>query len=977
MLAAQRRTADAEQWAQHSRLVVERAERLRRIVVEGHSSIRALSAVRDLAAEAEPRHALSRLPAELARMRDLVADNPPQQEQLDTAARSAAAYIAWAAGQEQRAAAGRWDAFDAELRAGTGKALIDGFVTDLQRFLTVEQALDADRAAAAAARRRALRGWRLAFMLLTIPLAVFLVWVYATRVGRTLTAVAATERELAQAHASQASELRFRTLADAMPQLVWTARPDGTVDYYNHRYREFGGITPTGRGWDWGPSLYPDDEPATRRAWQRAIATGDPYEIEHRVQRAEGGYRWYVSRGVASRGADGRIHKWYGTTTDIHALKQAEEALRQNEERLRLAAEAARMFAFEWQPGSDVVRRSGDCLDILGGRRDDSGTEYFARLPPADRESLTGAITALTPEQPQYHASYRYVREDGAVLHLEESARGHFDATGRLVRLVGMTADVTARREAERRLSETTAILHAVSDTTADFILVKDLEQRIVFINPSALATIGVKRDAVLGHTEREWHRDLAEAEAIMANDRRILDSGRAESLEETFTGADGATRVYLSRKSALRDADGRVIGVVGISSDITSRVRAEQERRELLAREQAARAEAEQANVLKDQFLATLSHELRTPLNAILGWAQILASRPMDDEQRIRSVLTTIARNAQIQVRLIEDLLDMSRIISGQMRLEVQPVRLPAIVQLAIDAVQPAADARHIALVFRHGPGAAVELRGDPGRLQQVVLNVLTNAVKFTPAHGRVEVALEPHGSGVQLAVVDTGPGIPFAFLPFVFDRFRQADASPTRAHGGLGLGLSIARHIVERHGGSIEAGNAPGGGARIVVQLPAPSLMRMRTATAAVAAGGAPVALAGLRVLAVDDDAETRALLERIFEDHGAHATVAESVDKALRWFDQAAYDVLVVDIAMPARDGYELVREVRRHPDVYRRGVPIVALSAFARAEDRDRARLSGFTAYATKPIAPAQLAALIAQVTGRSSPSVLKS
>ncbi len=772
------------------------------------------------------------------------------------------------------------------------------------------------------------------------------------------------ERALHEAEGLRESERRFRVLANAMPQLVWTARPDGTINYVNDRFREFAGIGPADVRWRWKGALHPDDRARTAEAWRRVVESGEVYEVEHRVRRANGEYRWHVTRAVPVYGGDGWINAWYGTTTDIDALKQAQEASRRNEERLRLAVESARMFAFEWDRRTDVVVRSPECLEILG---EDAGVreraaEYFQRVHPEDRDAYVTVTNSVTAAAPHYHATYRYVRADGRVVYLDTTARATIAGDGSVRSLVGMTADVTVRREAERRLSETTAILRTISETTPDLIYVKDRESRLVFVNPATTSAIGKAEAELLGRNDRDYYRDPVEAEIAIGNDRRVMESGEAESVEETFSGPLG-TRTYVATKSPLRDDAGRVIGLVGISSDITDRVAADAERQDLLARERDARAEAERAGVLKDEFLATLSHELRTPLNAILGWAQVLSTRRVDDETRLRQILETIARNAQVQVRLIEDLLDMSRILSGKMQLRVQPLHLPTIVQAAVDSIRPAAEGKRLQLRFRAESSAGVPVRGDPARLQQVVWNLLSNAVKFTPAAGTIDVLLDADDECLTLTVTDSGPGIPEAFLPFVFDRFRQADASPTRAHGGLGIGLSIARHLVELHGGTIAAGNVDPqqGGARFTVTLPAGSdLSTLLPVEPAVEHRH----LAGVRVLAVDDEPDTRTLVARVLGDSGAIVTAVGSADEALACFRRDPFDVVVVDIAMPERDGYDLIRDVRADRDPDRRAVPVVALTAFARAEDRERALAGGFTRYASKPITPDQLVAVVA-------------
>jgi len=408
--------------------------------------------------------------------------------------------------------------------------------------------------------------------------------------------------------------------------------------------------------------------------------------------------------------------------------------------------------------------------------------------------------------------------------------------------------------------------------------------------------------------------------------------------------------------------------GIAVFSTDISDRHNAEEEMRK--AKEEAerrsrqaleARAQAEAASRMKDQFLATLSHELRTPLNAILGWVQILRSGKMD-EAGVRRGLETIERSARAQAQLIDDLLDVSRIISGKLRLELRPVDLREIIDAALATVAPAAEAKGIQLDKSYTP-LAIPMAGDPERLQQVVWNLLSNAVKFSQRGGRVEVRLSPgEDSHAEIRIADTGQGIDPEFLPFVFDPFRQADSSTTRRQGGLGLGLSIVRQMVEMHGGTVRVESAGvGQGSTFIVTLPfvagaVPHAARPQELPA--------VSLRGLRLLVVDDDPDTRDLLWQILTDSGALVVTAASATEALSVLESAPPHILVSDIGMPGRDGYELIRDVRsRWPSG---DLPAIALTAFARADDRRRTLDAGFQAHLTKPFDAADLAATVARL-----------
>ena len=403
------------------------------------------------------------------------------------------------------------------------------------------------------------------------------------------------------------------------------------------------------------------------------------------------------------------------------------------------------------------------------------------------------------------------------------------------------------------------------------------------------------------------------------------------------------------------------------------------EERQDLLLRERAARDEAEHLSAMKDEFLATLSHELRTPLNAITGWAAML-QRGGKDAATVKRGLDTIERNARAQGQLIDDLLDMSRIVSGNLRLEVQPVDPARVVEAALATVHPAAVAKQIVLrtsIGRNIGGEGGIVLADPARLQQVMWNLMSNAVKFTPAGGSVEVLLARERDAVVLRVIDSGIGIDPEFLPHVFDRFRQQDASITRRHGGLGLGLSIARQLVELHGGTIEADSLGAhAGATFTVRLPllrapAPAL---RPATAAPTQAPPPAGpegglpdLSGVKVLVVDDALDTLDVLERILKASGASTMTASSAGHALDLLERERPDVIVSDIGMPDIDGFELVRSIRRREGASS-GIPAIALTAFTRQGDRDRALQAGFTDYMAKPVDAGLLVARIAEAVG---------
>lgn len=414
--------------------------------------------------------------------------------------------------------------------------------------------------------------------------------------------------------------------------------------------------------------------------------------------------------------------------------------------------------------------------------------------------------------------------------------------------------------------------------------------------------------------------------------------------------------------------------------AEMERRQRAEAELEALLAREKAARQEAEEANRLKDEFVTTVSHELRTPLHAILGWARMLRAGGLD-QTTTEKALETIERSAENQAHLIEDLLDMSRLVAGKLRLDIHTLDPAIIINTAIETVRPAATARSIAVHVQLDP-AVSQISGDPNRLQQIIWNLLSNAVRFTPVGGTVNLKLAQDETHIIISVSDTGQGISPEFLPHVFERFRQADSSIIRRHGGLGLGLAIVRHLVELHGGSVTADSAGAGtGATFTVRLPlapahiipVPAPDNSKAADWPSLVEVAPL-LQGLSILVVDDEEDARQLIRHVLTSYGAHVSTAcsarEALDSISRQLPELP-DLIVSDIGMPEEDGYSLIRKIRHLQWGTRESLPAVALTAYARSQDRMRAIAAGFQHHVPKPVEPAELATVIASLTGRIS------
>ena len=540
--------------------------------------------------------------------------------------------------------------------------------------------------------------------------------------------------------------------------------------------------------------------------------------------------------------------------------------------------------------------------------------------------------------------------------------------------------DVTARNQADlvsRRLA-------AIVDNSDDAIVGKDLNSIITSWNQGAQRIFGYTAEEMIGTSiKRLIPADRQDEEdVILARLRRGERFDHFETIRVTKEGRELHVSLTIS---PIKDAGGNVVGASKIARDITDRKLAEAalrtaqkaaeaantEKAQLLESERLARAEAERASRIKDEFLATLSHELRTPLNAVLGWSTILRGRENLDPEMIQA-LETIDRNARVQGQIIEDLLDMSRIISGKVRLDVQPLDLPGILLEAVDTMRATATTKGVRIQTVIDPFNATIL-GDPNRLQQIFWNLLSNSIKFTPKHGRIQVLLQRINSHVEVSVIDTGEGISPDFLPYIFNRFQQADASTTRRHGGLGLGLAIVKNLVELHGGSVRAkSGGTGKGATFIVSLPLtvfhpPPDQGEREHPKSKPAHELPIlpaiSLEGIRVLAVDDDADARGLLKVLLESAGATAYLARSAKEGMDQLLSRPVDVLICDVGMPETDGYSLMRQIRSLDDPQKSEIAGVALTAYARLEDRMAAMQAGFQNHLPKPVEPSELLAVV--------------
>lgn len=553
-------------------------------------------------------------------------------------------------------------------------------------------------------------------------------------------------------------------------------------------------------------------------------------------------------------------------------------------------------------------------------------------------------------------------------------------------RTIAETELKTVNRDLERRVGERTkelveaneALSHSeefnrsIFESSPDCVKILDLEGNLLSMNKNGMCIMEI--DDFAPFTGKDWKQFWSEEDKpIVYETVAAAREGKQRHFTAFCNTAKGTPKWWEISVAPVYDGEGEVVRLISVSRDITERREAETEREKLLANEKEARREAESANRMRDEFLATVSHELRNPLNAMLGWARLLQKSRLDAANREKAV-ETIVRNAESQNRLIEDLLDVSRIISGKLRLDLSTIQPQDFVEAAIDTVKPAAEAKDIKLETFIDEDLN-KISGDANRLQQVVWNLLSNAIKFTPKHGEVGISVRSHESMIEIQVKDNGIGITPDFMPHVFDRFRQGDASTIKKFGGLGLGLAIVRHITEMHGGTVEVcSEGEGKGAAFTVKLPiaavtmeAEQVESTKEFEALSLVTEPSINLKGLFILTVDDEPDTCRLLEQVLTHYGAQVKTTNSASEALSEFMQKLPDILISDIGMPEEDGYSLIQKIRAIPDSKK--MPAIALTAFARPQDRMKALAAGFQTHVSKPVEPDELATVIASLTGR--------
>ncbi len=776
--------------------------------------------------------------------------------------------------------------------------------------------------------------------------------------------------------------------------------------------------------------IHPDDQISVARALGFALENKIEYQYEFRVIWPDGSLHWISGRGKFFDDDTGKSVRSIGVVWDITDRKLSEARVQESEENLRFALEAANTIAFTWDVASGEVRRSSNAATQMGLGPDSTCGTFEQKknaVHPEDRERFLADLNAALTGTGVYESEYRKVRPDGSVIWLHDKGRMVFDASGTPLRLFGVAIDITDRKQLEydrsRALARERSYLHRLQKLTSASVAINstlsvaeilqlaadsarqilEVHQVAVNLNPAANWDAGISKFS-MSEKYAAWrdyceqpdgtgiYQEVCQHQQPMRMTQSELEAHPAWRGFGKAAGKHPPMRGWLAVPLTARD--GRNLGLIQLSDKHDEGEFAEDDETILMQLAQAVSGaidnarlyeESQQANRMKDEFLATLSHELRSPLNAILGWAQLLQQRSLSPAATGRA-LETIERNAKLQTQLIDDLLDISRIIRGKLTLNPCAVNLISMVEGAVNTVRLAADAKSIDLRFAivylgwetaefSQPGEVSGnpksqlnpkfwVSGDPGRLQQVIWNLLTNAIKFTPGGGRVEIRLSRVDSEVELAVTDTGIGVAPNFLPYVFDSFRQADATITRNYSGLGLGLAIVRQLVELHGGTVWA-SSPGlnMGSTFSFRLPAMQVNSIPDEEAQVLAGAGN--LLGVKVLLVDDEVDSREFMRFVLADSGAAVRVASSAAEAIEVASQFSPDVLVSDIGMPEEDGYSLLRRLRSK-NAQTGKFWAIALTAYARDEDRDRAFAAGFDRHLSKPVQPDVLVETIVEL-----------
>jgi PAS domain S-box-containing protein len=825
-------------------------------------------------------------------------------------------------------------------------------------------------------------------------------WVYPSPQGLTIFGADITDRKRVEEELRHSNDL-FYTAMQAVEGIVFEWNLQTQTVYRSERLFELIGVraedAPPTPDW-WRERLHPDDLRRLEPELPAIMASGDRYEVEYRVRHEAGHWVDVWERGYLQRNFQGEVIRIVGFTTDISDRKQSEAALRESESQFRLIVDSAKEYAiFTMNLQGDITKWN-------------SGAERLLGYTEAEAIGRHGSIIFTPEDNQQNRAEYEIqaaLREGRATnerWHLRKNG-SRFWGSGLMMPLLDEThtpcgvvkilQDKTAQQQASERLQLLHETTRDLLSTDQPLALIQNLFSKLsvqLELHFYCNFMVEEKDNQLKLHLKNydgiseevaqqiEWI-DFGQYLCGLTAQRRqqvVFDEAQLKTCPNAqVVNALGVT-AYAGQPLI---AQGRLLGTLSFASLTRTHFTAAEvellqstcdqiaialERTNLTHSLQQQAEQLRQANRIKDEFLAVLSHELRSPLNPILGWSKLLQSGGLN-AQKTAQALATIERNAKLQAELIEDLLDVSRILQGKLRLNVSSVNLTTIIQLAIETVQLAAEAKSIAIEVQLDPELG-QVSGDATRLQQIVWNLLSNAVKFTPMGGHVTVQLASVSNQAQITISDTGQGIPPHFVPHVFDYFRQEDGATTRKFGGLGLGLAIVRHLVELHGGTVEA-TSPGEGlgATFTVKLPLRSVQSNVSSDRPAAQN--PLDLNGIRVLVIDDEADSREFVAFVLERASARVTTATTAGEGFALLTQSQPDVLLSDIGMPDMDGYMLMRQVRLLPPEQGGNVLAIALTAYAGDFNQQQALQAGFQQHLAKPIEPEALIRIIANLMNR--------
>lgn len=780
-----------------------------------------------------------------------------------------------------------------------------------------------------------------------------------------LTGIAADITEQKQSEqALQESEYLLRLAMDSAHAGSWTWEfSTGKIVWSPENYDLYGLDPAQGSPQyeDWSNALHPDDRDRANAEVARVIEHQLPeFRAEFRIVHPQRGIRWIQGIGCLELDDHGQPLRLSGINLDITERKQTEACLADNEARLQGFVDANVVGILYGDIYGNVYRANDELLRIVGYTRADLEAGQLRWLDitpleylPLDEETITEAQAkgACTPYEKEY------IRKDGSRIPVLVGYSLLGEAREEAVAFV---LDLTERKRVEKSLRRSKDRLRMAIESAELGTWDWHLTSNKLILDSGCKAMFGLPPDSKVS-------LDIF-FEGLHPEDRDRVKQAMEQSLTPGYSGSfnieyrtvgiqDGVERWLLAKGQAYFNDNNQPQRFIGTVMDVTDRKqaetdikRAEAQREYLLQREQEARAEAERANRIKDEFLAILSHELRSPLNPILGWSKLLQMRKLD-EAKTAQALETIERNAKLQTQLIDDLLDIARILRGKLKLENIPLSLPSAIEAAIETVRTAAEVKSISI---HADLPDIgQIIGDTGRIQQIVWNLLSNAIKFTPKNGRVEIQLEQVNDQAQLTVTDTGKGISPDFLPHIFQSFRQEDASITRQHGGLGLGLAIVNYLVEAHGGTISV-DSPGEGQGSIFTVRFPLINNSADGQPAGFLSNAEVELVGIRILAVDDSPDARELLTTLLTQYQVKVMIVATAAEVLANLDTFRPDVLVCDIGMPDMDGYGLMESIRALPSEKGGQVPAIALTAYVRETDQQRTLDCGYQRHLAKPI-----------------------